>query len=296
MPSHVTPRIGSTDSIKLFSEKAEQLLKTENIADIIESEFPKKKEAQSEAAAYILEKLQALSEEILKKHSNDLVPVFRSLIEIYEYTTDDLNRKHPKSLPIPFDAWNIFFSGLAGLTSLGALSNVAISVESMSGRFLALGAIGLLSAIGFALGTDGEIIFVLFGSTIGSVVLGVGLTIGLVLLVWALMGNSWQLSLAKKIKKYFEEEEVIPKLTKAIDKYWSDTESSFRKGEKTVEDKWDKYLDHLREITSPIRQSEEEVKQLIQYLNELRDFFGGIPWRSIYSLGSEKVCGKNWLK
>ncbi|WP_051035412.1 hypothetical protein [Crinalium epipsammum] len=96
--------------------------------------------------------------------------------------------------------------------------------------------------------------------------------------MWSFFGESWQKRLAKQIVKYFIEQRVREKFTQGIDEYWQDTTKGFEKAADAVEADWNKYLEHLREITSPKTESKEYVEKIIKELEILRDFFAEIPW------------------
>ncbi|MEH2387817.1 MAG: hypothetical protein V7K14_18970, partial [Nostoc sp.] len=57
-----------------------------------------------------------------------------------------------------------------------------------------------------------------------------------------------------------------------------DTIKSFEKGANAVEADWKKYIEHLREITSPTIESKDRIEEIIKILEAGKDFFGGIPW------------------
>ncbi len=95
---------------------------------------------------------------------------------------------------------------------------------------------------------------------------------------WGLFGESWQKRLAKQTVKYFEEQRVLDKFTDGIAQFWQDTNKSFKKGADAVEADWNKYIEHLREITSPTTQSKDRIEEIINILEAGRNFFAGIPW------------------
>ena len=138
--------------------------------------------------------------------------------------------------------------------------------------------VSLLSALGISIG-GGTAAAVAFIAAIGGpIVLGVGLAVALGGIISKLFGESWQKRLAKKIVERFQEQKISNKFLEGIDKYWQDTEKAFEEGAKAVEEKGQEYLQYQRELVSSKTQSKERIEEIIKILEELRDFFAGIPW------------------
>ena len=144
--------------------------------------------------------------------------------------------------------------------------------------------VSLLSALGISI-AGGTAAVISFVAAIGSPkVLGVGLFAALAFAAWGLFGESWQKRLAKQTVKYFEEQRVPEKFTDGIDRFWQDTTKSFEKGANAVETDWNKYIEHLREITSPTTESKDRIEEIINILEAGRNFFAEIPCYSIKHL------------
>lgn len=74
---------------------------------------------------------------------------------------------------------------------------------------------------------------------------------------------------------------MMEKLSIAAEKYWTDTRTAFESGAEEVERKYKDYLLTLRElIGDDPTASRERIESLLHHMEELRDFFGAIPWRS----------------
>lgn len=270
------------DTKATFQRYVEQLLDVDAIEQIIRNKYSDKKEAKEYLAGYISEKLQNEAENLIKASSEKLKPEIEAFLGSYQEAF--LKLPHlDTSIEIPFDAQGSFLSGLTGLTSIGALSAWAAALGNLGGYILVAKLVSLLSALGigfgFSGGTAGVIAFV--AAIGGPIVLGIGLAAALAFAVWGLFGESWQKRLAKQIVKYFTEQQVCEKFIKGIDQYWQDTAKGFGKGADAVEADWNKYLEHLREITSPKTESKEHIEKIIKKLEVLRDFFAEIPWLNI---------------
>jgi hypothetical protein len=72
---------------------------------------------------------------------------------------------------------------------------------------------------------------------------------------------------------------VQDKFLQGIDEYWQDTTKKFEQGANGIEEKFQEYIQHLREICSNDQASKNRIENLLFLLRELKDFFVGIPWR-----------------
>ncbi|WP_238361117.1 dynamin family protein [Iningainema tapete] len=271
------------DTKATFQRYVEKLLNVDAVEQIIRNKYSDKKEAKEYVAGYLVEKLQNEAENLIKVNSEKLNVEIDALLE--GYTEARAKIPNPDKIPvdIPFDAKGAFLGGLVGLTSIGALSAWAAALGNLGGYILVAKLVSLLSALGigfgFSGGTAGVIAFV--AAIGGPIVLGIGLAAAFAFAVWGLFGESWQKRLAKQIVNYFTEQRVREKFTEGIDQYWQDTTNGFEKGADAVEADWNKYLKHLREITSPKTESKEHIEKIINKLEVLRDFFAEIPWLNI---------------
>lgn len=257
---------------------AEQLLNVDAVEKTIRNKYSDKKEAKECLAGYLVGKLQNEAENLIRANSEKLKSEIDTLLEGYTQAALKRPKQDKTVVPIPFDAQGSFIGGLAGLTSIGALSAWAAALGNLGSYILVAKLVSLLSALGISIsgGTAAVISFV--AAIGGPIVLGIGLAAALAFAVWGLFGESWQKRLAKQIVKYFEEQHVREKFQEGIDQFWQDTVNSFEKGADAVEANWKEYLEHLREITSPETQSRERIEEIIKTLEVLKDFFVGIPW------------------
>lgn len=268
------------DTRTSFQKYAQQLLTVESVESIIRNKYDEKKEAKEFLAGYLVEKLQNEIEQIIKVNSDKFRHEIEDFLKSYEVKLPDLN----VCINIPFDFLGAFLGGLAGLGSIGALSAWAAALGNLGGYILVAKLVSLLSALGIGFGFTGGTAGVIAAVAAigGPIVLFIGLSAAFAFGVWGLLGESWQKRLAKQTVKYFEEQDICQKLLKGIDEYWQDTANSFDKGADAVETDWsNKYLPHLRDITSPTPESKEHIEEIIKKLQQLTDFFAEIPWLNI---------------
>ncbi|GAA6620059.1 hypothetical protein NUACC26_058750 [Scytonema sp. NUACC26] len=275
-----------------FQRYTEQFLTVDTIEKTIRNLYDDKKEAKESLAGYLVEKLQHEVEQIIKVNSDKLTPSIESFLGSYQEALLKLPNLDI-SIEIPFDAKGAFLGGLTGLTSIGALSAWAAALGNLGSYILVAKLVSLLSALGISIGGGTAAVISFIAAIGGPIVLGVGLVAALAFAVWGLFGESWQKRLAKQTVKYFEEQRVINKFTDGIEQFWQDTTKSFEKGANAVEGDWNKYIEHLREITSPTTASKDRIEEIIKILEAGKNFFGGIPWSNTkinlkYSIDSSK--------
>ncbi|MCG6138725.1 MAG: dynamin family protein [Nostoc sp. LLA-1] len=283
--NHIRQRINELkqDTKVSFQKYSEQLLNVDAVEQIIRNQYNDKKEAKEYAAGYLVEKIQYQVENLIRVNSEKLNTDIDAWLEGYTQAQSKIPNPGKIPLDIPFDAKGAFLGGLVGLTSIGALSAWAAALGNLGGYILVAKLVSLLSALGigfgFSGGTAGIIAFV--AAIGGPIVLGIGLAAALAFTVWGLFGESWQKRLAKQIVKYFTEQRVNEKFIEGIDQYWQDTIKGFEQGADAVEADWNKYLEHLSEITSPKTESREYIEEILNTLKVLKDFFAAIPWLNI---------------
>ncbi|QIR39903.1 helix-turn-helix domain-containing protein [Tolypothrix sp. PCC 7910] len=263
-----------------FQKYAESLLAVDAVEKIILNHYDDKNEAKEGIAGFLVEKLQHEAEQRIKLNSDKLTYSIESFLGSYQEALLKLPNLDV-SIEIPFDAKGAFLGGLTGLTSIGALSAWAAALGNLGGYILVAKLVSILSALGISIsgGTAAVISFV--AAIGGPIVLGVGLFAALAFAAWGLFGESWQKRLAKQTVKYFQEQRVSEKFTDGIDQFWRDTIKSFEKGANAVEADWNKYIEHLREITSPTTESKDRIEEIIKILEAGKDFFATIPWANV---------------
>jgi len=251
-------------------------LNVDVVEQIIQSKYSSQKDAKEYLSGYLLERLQTKTESLIKANSEKLKPEIEAFFGSYQEALLKLPNLDI-SLQIPWDAQGSFIGGLAGLSSIGALSAWAATLGNLGSYILVAKLVSVLSALGISLGGTATVIG--FVAAIGGpIVLAVGLAAGLAFVLGNIFGESWQKRLAKQTIKSFEEQHINKKLLEGIDQFWRDTITSFKKGANAVEADWNKYIEHLREITSPETDSKERIEEIIRILEVRRDFFAKIPW------------------
>jgi len=248
------------------------------VEEMIRNRYKDQKEAKEYAAGYLIGQLQSKLETYIKANSDVLKTDIDKFLNAYEEVFLKLPKLRLGSISIPFDPKGAFIGGLAGASGVGALAVWAASLGNLGAYILAAKFVSLLSVLGISI-SGGVATVVSFISAIGGpITLGIGLFAAAVFLGLALFGGSWEHRLAKKIVSHFEEQKVLDKLLEGNNEYWRDTTKAFDLGANAVEEQFQEYIEHLREICSDSEVSREKVENLLSVLGELKDFFGGIPW------------------
>ncbi|WP_193198673.1 dynamin family protein [Nostoc sp. MG11] len=275
------------DTKSSFQLYVQQLLTVDVVEQIIRKKYKDKKEAKECLAGYLVEQFQNQLENLIIANSEKLKTEIDSFLEAYKEAefrgykaAGDQNYKN-KDFYFKFDTNGSFLAGIAaGASAFGALSFWAASLGNLGGYILIAKFVSLLSYLGIGFGLTGGTagVMSLVAAIGGPIVLGIGVSVAIGLAVWGLFGESWQKRLAKKVVTDFEKQGACIQFLKVIDEFWQDTANAFGKGADAVETDWNKYLEHLREISYPETESKEHIEQILNKLEILRDFFAAIPW------------------
>ena len=238
-----------------------------------------KKAAQENAAADIVELIQHRVSKNEEKLAISLSQEIKELLDSYEHAALD---KENERIGLEYtDATDIFLGGVQGAAAAGALGLVvALKGFAMSG----LAGMGITTTAGAA-ATVTAVAGALFPVIAVGAVLGflAGVVFGL---------RDWKVRLAKAIVKGLEKQELKRKYAARMKKHWKNTKNAFRRGAKALEQRWKDYLDEYERICSG-EMDRQELEELLENLEAERDFFAGIPWRS---LTSEELKGETSQK
>jgi hypothetical protein len=253
-------------------------LSPDQIEAFIRRHFDKNRDdAKKDAIPKILEDVQARLETFVKAESEKLVPLVEKYLQKYQVTLDSLNGPEFGGFEaIPFDAQGAFAGGLAAAGTLGALGLWASAMGNLGGYILVAKLASVLSMVGLGIGSSSLVTFV---SMIGGpVTLAVGIAAVFTLGIWSLFGESWQSRLAKKIAKTLKEQNFADKVHEASGAWWTTSWIAFERGADAIENGFTEYLAKNEALLND-KDSRQKLEAVIASLEDLRDFFGGIPWR-----------------
>lgn len=263
-------------SIADFSKEYESFMTVDNIVEIIkEKGFSKKKEDVQLLVSYINSSLQGGLQRILQSQSEQL------RVKIDEYVADfESSIKNDKIIAafpgfnFNFDAKVAFASGLAGLAAFGGLALWASTLGNLGAYILVAKGVSLLSAIGISVGGTGAAAAAV-AAIGGPVVLGVVLAVLAAIAIFSIFSGGWEKSLAKKIIKEYDKNNCETKFKKAIEDFWSDTETAFNASADMLDAEWANYVKNLEKIVLNYNVTEIEAK--IKAAEDFKNFLLGIP-------------------
>jgi transcriptional regulator with XRE-family HTH domain len=255
-------------------------LTAEKIEEFIRRHYSSAEEARKYAVSKLLEDTQSALERNLRTQSAEVQRAIDRFLQDYNEAAVTWDEVGTSSVSIPFDARGAFLGGLASAGSLGALGAWAAAMGNLGGYILVAKAAGLLSALGFGVGSTAAVSFV--AAIGGPVTIAVGVAAALFIGVKVLLGDSWQRRLAKRIRTQLEEAQFLAKLRSGADRFWRDTEAAFDSGVNKLESAYSDYLRSLHDLIDTdlsANDSEKRLREVLQRLQALQDFFVGIPWR-----------------
>jgi transcriptional regulator with XRE-family HTH domain/GTPase SAR1 family protein len=263
-----------------FQQTYSNMVHVAAVETMIRSHYKDKREAKEYAAGYLIEQLQSNLGAIINEKSDVLKIDIDNFLGTYEEVFFKLPKLNAGSVSIPFDPKGAFIGGLAGAGGVGALAVWAASLGNLGAYILVAKFVSILSVLGISI-SGGVATVVSFVATIGGpITLGIGLIAAAALMGWGLFGESWQRRLAKKIVSHVKEQQVFNKFLQGVDEYWGDTAKTFDKCADAVEEKFQSYIQHIRELCSNNTTSKERIESFLYILRELTDFFAGIPWKN----------------
>ncbi len=248
------------------------------IEAFIRKEFDRARDdAKKDALPKLLELAQGKLETFLKKEARTLLPYFEKYMREYELVSEGVGAfSIDGQISIPFNAQGAFAGGLAASGMVGVLAVWSSLVGNLGGYILVAKLASVMTAVGVGVGSGALVTFV--AAIGGPVTLTIGLAAALALGIWSLFGDDWQTRLAKKLSKSLEEQDYIKLMRENTAKYWDDALLGFEIGASSVESSFDTYLEKNEQLVRD-RESKQRIEQAIVKLEELGDFFDGIPWR-----------------
>ncbi len=242
------------------------------IQESIENHFREnKKEAQELATYYLLNLIQNKIECDVKDKADRIFSEVNLLLEEYNFPV----KKHKIMEAIwPFSALDSFISELQKHAVIGVLGSYIN--RNISDNRLYSSSQSPIDA------TNISRKFIDTGETIA--------TTELLDPIWIfsvnremqcsfLLDESWQQKLAKRIHKQIQKHEVEKAVVKVLDSFWEIAKSVITDAFDKVESDYISSLNNIKSLS--LSTDREKLKIDLDFSQELRDFFGGIPWKSI---------------
>lgn len=249
-----------------------------HIEEIIKDRYDDKKKATELAPSYIVEKLQQEIGKKVEKKAKQLSSEVDCFLEGYDSPISDEGALQSSW---DFNAKGAFAGALAGFGTFGALAtwaSVVAAGSNLGGYILAAKIVSALSAIGISVGGTATVASAL-SALGGPITIAVGLAVAVGVIAAAIFGDSWQRKLANRIAKGMAENDTESKIVKNLERYWNDTEKAFKHAAEQTETEFQNKLASLKVIA--FNTDVKTLKVHLESATELKNFFGGIPWRRL---------------
>lgn len=239
----------SIDDLKMFYDSKTSV---EGLEELIRESFDDRKEAQKDIGDLVGQLLTAKVESNLKLRGRDISKRLDTLLErwqsivpeesvSWESTSSASLAYAPKS----FDSRAAFIGGLSGLTSFGAMALYASTIASNLGAYILVGKVaGVLVSMGLVGSVTTVTSFV--AAIGGPITIGIAIAAAIGLLVYRLAGGSWQKSLAKKVSKAIDKEDVWSDILDVVQKYWTETQTAMQTGLDALIDDTEAHISALK--------------------------------------------------
>ena len=228
-----------------------------------------KKEAQTLAVYHLLHLIHKTNEFDVKDKCYRLFSEINLLLDVYDFP---VKKQKIMQAIWPFSAFGSF-----GSECHKPLASVALEAWMISNNFAST------SYLCNQFSTDNANIYrKCMGETVASTEILDPIwisTINRELQYSFLLDDSWQQKLAKRIHKQIQKDEVEKTVANALDDFWLSTKSIINAAVDKVEAD---YKENLEDMKNLALSTELELFELdYSFSQDIRDFFGGFPWKSI---------------
>lgn len=259
-----------------FQEKYKNILSEEHIISVIDrKKYNSKKDDMQLLCAYINSEM----EDSFKAVLTDEAKLFSKAVE--DYIKDFSQSCNAGSVHVSssgaehFNAKRAFASGLTGAATLGGLAFWASTLGNLGGYILVAKGVSVLSALGISIAGGTATAISAVSALGGPVVLGVALALVAAIGMFGIFSSGWKKKAAKKIREAYSEQNASGQYSQAIDKFWSDTENSFRAASDKMESDWQSHIADLRHTIEYF--DKDAVEKRIRKSEEVKVFFNNLP-------------------
>lgn len=253
------------DNIRGYKEDTKKELKKEyyktmsvdNIINIIEKkDYKNKKKDIQLLNAYI----NSILEEKYTTCVGEQAEKFSSEIDNYLDDVDSVIKRpgldNPNIDMSDFNTKRVFASGIAAAATYGGLAWWASTCGNLGGYILIAKGVSILSALGISVGGTAAAISSV-SALGGPVILGIALSIISAISIFGIFTGTWKKNVAKALIKEYEKHDMLGKYYECSDKFWYETENSFKVVTESFEEQWKKYIEKIRNIIN----KEDDLKR-----------------------------------
>jgi len=254
------------------------MVSTEYIEQLIRQQFPKKKDAQENAAAFLIEEFRRSSDMIVKECSEKFCEDVEAYLGQVERCGID-SKMRSFVVGVPFNVRGVFQGVLAGIAGTGALAVWSSLAFGSSFGFYVLTAkiVSVISAFGISI-SGGTAAVIGTISVIGApLVIGAGLAM-IGGLIGLFLGKSWQKRLAENICKEFQKRRVLGVYRESVASFWKETATAFEESCNRLEEARGAQIENYRGLLFDRDRGRDGVEEAMARVEEWRDFFVAVPW------------------
>lgn len=273
-------------SINKFKCFYSEIVNVASLVKEIDTQYDSRAKAEKHLSGYIYERLSAKAGDVLAENAE----TFSTSLE---ESLSDLHTEIRASLPpildcseygVEFDVSqlkNIFFGGIVGLGSFGALSvwaAIAAAGSNLGAYVLVAKVAGLLSLVGLNVGSAAlvSLVAALGGPIVVATGLGLLVAAGAWLVKW-LIDPTWQEMLAEKLISHLTSKKAEEKFCSFIEKYWVDTNIAAASGLRSIEEHYEDKLQELRSVANPEHGTLDSLRSRMDSYDNLLCFFEDMP-------------------
>lgn len=221
----------------------------EALEEYIYDNFSDKKQAQNDAPAMIMSRIDQYVSKRMKRDSKNYAKDLDRFLAEWEVT---INSPTKEKIDIDgsitsiggFDARSSMLAGIVGLGSYGAMAAYVATLGNLGGYIIGAKLAGLLVSAGLI--TDVTVVSSAIAFLGGPVTIMLGLSLLIAGIAYKIFGDRWQKILAKDLKDKLEDEDIVAQITENISAYWHDTEKAFKAGVLSLEKDSEIYYSDLR--------------------------------------------------
>lgn len=252
------------ESINEYSKFFLRTVNVDTIVSLIEERKIKNKHRDiEEFAGWLQEYLTENCELILKEKSSRLESVVKEYVDSF---INSISVSYSKqNLNVDFDAKWFFAEAIAKGSVLGGVGSFVWGIGAALFQAATLAGI---TTVGFSTAIVSTVGF-------GPIGIAVGAALFVALKLINVTVKGWQKSVAKKFVKSIDEKDVAGMFRKEIENYWDNTEEEFNEAAKSVDEKWEQYVEGLKETVN--NYDVEAIKKSIGDLRNIESFFENIP-------------------
>lgn len=240
----------SSDAQDDVSGWVKSTISKDALEDYIDENFGDKKEAQSDAPAMIMSRIDQFVSKRMRRDSKMYSKELDGFLSKWEgmvNTPEIGGRLSSDTLPSlsgGFDARASMLAGIVGIGSYGAMAAYVATLGNLGGYIIGAKLAGLLVSAGLI--TDVTVVTSAIAAIGGPVTIMLALSLAIAGFIYKIFGDRWQKTLAKDINEKLEDEDIVEEITESIADYWRDTETAFKKGVEALKTDSESYYRELK--------------------------------------------------